>query len=288
VSGTDSKIQALISLLDDPDERVFSDIRKQLFMLGPSVIPFLENAWEKGFDPILQQRVENLIHAIQFSRVKDQLLVWKQSGAENLMEGALIVASYQYPEIDRQKVYDTLEDIRSDIWIELNNNLTSIETVKVINHILFDVYGFSGNTTNFHSPQNNYLNQAIESKKGNPLMLSVIYMYLARELNLPVFGVNLPEHFVLAYLDPFAADDTASDKNILFYINPFSKGSIFSKKEIEAFLKQLKIEDSDRFYLPCTNADMIQRMLRNLAYAFEKQGLPEKKEEIEQLLEVFS
>ena len=281
-------IEALISLLDDPDDRIFADIRDKIFTLGPNVIPFLENAWEKAFDPIMQSRVENLIHDIQFERVKTELKKWLRSGAENVVEGALIVASYQYPDIDRQKVYDLLDDIRADIWIELNNNLTSVEIVKLINHIFFEVHGFLGNTANFHSPQNNFINHVLESKKGNPLMLSVIYMYLAKELNLPVYGVNLPEHFVLAYLDPYAEIQTDENAKILFYINPFSKGTIFSRKEIESFLKQLKLENTPAYFLPCTHAAMIQRMLRNLAYAYEKMGSPEKQQEVEQLIEVFN
>src|SRR5436190_1968728 len=82
---------------------------------------------------------------------------------------------------------------------------------------------------------------------------------------IPVYGVNLPEHFVLCYKDEEAILPIFTEENqlrILFYINPFSKGDIFGKKEIDNFLKQLKIQTEQYYYEPCTNLDMIQRLIR--------------------------
>ena len=76
-----------------------------------------------------------------------------------------------------------------------------MEKVRVLNHIIFDVHGFSGNTANFHAPQNSYINNVLESKKGNPLSLSVLYAVIAQRLDVNIYGVNLPEHFILAYVE---------------------------------------------------------------------------------------
>ncbi|MFN5795737.1 MAG: transglutaminase-like domain-containing protein [Bacteroidota bacterium] len=279
-----NKINALVSLLDDPDDEIFSEIKSQLLTLGTEAIPFLENAWETSFDTTLQKRAEEIIHDIQYNSVSNELENWIKNGAVDLIEGVVAVARYQYPDLKTDAVKQQLNEIKNDIWLELNSNLTALEIVRVVNHIFFDIHGFTGNTTNFHAPQNSFINIVIETKKGNPLMLSILYIYLAEQLDLPIFGVNLPEHFVLAYTDNEQKKSDWKNADVLFYINPFSKGTVFSKKDIDQFLKQIKLEHNDSYYKPCDNVKMLERLLRNLSNSFDKIAYPQKAKEINNLL----
>ena len=169
----------------------------------------------------------------------------------------------------------------------MNDDLTAIEKVKVLNHILFEVHQFSGNITNYHAPQNSFINNVLESKKGNPLMLSVLYMLICKELNIPIYGINLPQHFVLAYLNDYAnlidVNNKTLSNNILFYINPFSKGLIFNQKDIDQFLKQLNLEAEAKYYIPCSNIEIVKRSLNNLIFSYEKLGYLEKVDELKGL-----
>lgn len=277
-----SEVQALISLLDDPDEEVFGHIKDKLLSMGNNIIPELESAWESSFDTIMQNRIENIIHKIQFENILKEIVKWVNSPEQDLLEGAMLISRYQYPDLDEKKIRKKIEQIKQDVWIEINHNLTALEKVKIINHIIFDVHSFGGNTSNYHAPQNSYINNVLESKKGNPLSLSILYTIVAQDLDLPIFGVNLPEHFILAYKDeeytPMESGDEAD--SILFYINPFSRGTVFGKKEIDAFLKQLKLTPDLAYYLPCSNADMIARMVRNLINSYDRLGYAPKKEEL--------
>jgi regulator of sirC expression with transglutaminase-like and TPR domain len=114
--------------------------------------------------------------------------------------------------------------------------------------------------------------------------LSILYIYLAEQLDLPIFGVNLPEHFVLAYTDNEQKKSDWKNADVLFYINPFSKGTVFSKKDIDQFLKQIKLEHHDSYYKPCDNVKMLERLLRNLSNSFDKIAYPQKAKEINNLL----
>lgn len=283
------ELTALISLLDDPDESVFQQVSMKFLSMGQEIIPALEDAWEHSFDTLIQNRIENIIHQIQFDLIKDALKQWSHPEDQNLLEGALLVARYQYPDIDFSKIKKQIEQIKHDVWLELNENLTALEKVKIINHILFDVHNFSGNTNNYHAPQNSYINNVLESKKGNPLLLSIIYTIVAQSLDIPIYGVNLPEHFILCYVDvehmSVPSVEGNEGGNILFYINPFSKGTVFGQKEIDAFLKQLKLEKLPSFYEPCSNLEIISRLLRNLIASYEKLGYPDKSEELKMLLQ---
>ncbi len=281
-----AEVSALISLLDDPDEEVYRHIKDKLLSMGIQVIPVLEDAWEHSFDTLIQSRIESIIHKIQFEKTLRDLTEWLKPGNQKLLDGALLIAKYQYPDIDEDKVRKHIDQIRQDIWLEINTNLTALEKVKVLNHIIFEVHGFSGNTTNYHAPQNSYLNNVLESKKGNPLSLSILYSIIAEDVGIPIFGVNLPEHFILAYIDETTLTEEGGleDAKVLFYINPFSKGSVFNKREIDSFLKQLKLDPQPSFYEPCSNADILRRLLRNLIISYEKLGYPNKIEELKQLL----
>src|ERR1035437_1291035 len=282
------ELNALLSSLDDADKDVFLHVREKLLSIGEQVIPVLENVWEQSFDTIIQTKIEGIIHNIQFNTTAQALKEWASTPEQNLLVGALHIAKYQYPDLNEDKLKRQIQQIRQDVWLELNDKLTALEQVKIINHILFEVHNFSGNTQNYHAPQNSYINNVLESKKGNPLSLSIIYTILAQSLDIPIYGVNLPEHFILCYVDlehtGLPAKAGNDDSNVLFYINPFSKGTIFGQKEIDAFLKQLKLEQIPSFYEPCSNLEIIKRLLRNLISSYEKLGYPDKSEELKILL----
>lgn len=283
---TETQIKALISLLDDTDNEVYNHIEGRLLNLGREAIPVLENAWASSFDALMQQRIEAIVHKIQFDSLKEDLKLWIHTQNDNLLSGAILIARYQYPDVDEEQVYQSLNKLKRDIWLEINENMTALEQINVINHVLFVRQSFSGNTANYHSPQNSFINSVLQSKKGNPLALSIIYIVLCQQLGFPVYGVNLPEHFVLAYIDK-VPQPTDQPPNVLFYINPFSKGTVFGKKDVDDFVGKLNMKTRNDYYLPCSNADMIQRMLRNLIISFQKLGDTEKVDELDSLLDLF-
>jgi len=281
------EVIALITLLDDPDEVIYVQVKDRFVVLGPPAIPHLETAWENSFDAIMQKRIENIIHTIQFETLEKALKNWAKDEQEDLLKGIILLARYQYADLDENKLRKQLGQIKQDVWLELNDDLTALEKVKIINHILFEVHNFSGNITNYHAPQNSFLNNVLESKKGNPLMLSVVYALICKELNIPVYGINLPQHFVLAYVNEHAnlidVNNKTLSNNILFYINPFSKGLIFNQKDIDSFLKQLNLDPDPKYYLPCSNVEIIKRCITNLVYSYEKLGYLEKVKELKRL-----
>lgn len=281
-----SEIDALVKLLDDPDDMIFSHVENRLLEYGPSVIGYLEAAWGESFNAVLQERIENIVHRIQFTSVKEDLNLWYQSGAFDLLQGALIINRYHYPDLDEQKVIMEIEDIKRDIWLQLHYEMSSIEKVKLINHIFYNQYGFSGNTKNHQDPHNSYISQVVESKKGNQISLAIIYATLAQKLDIPIYGVNLPQHFMLGYVDDAGNDEQGN--GVLFYINAFNKGAIIGKHDIDRFLKQLNLEPMPGFYAPCSNAEIMRRVLRNLISSYQHMGASEKIIELMELQEIIS
>ncbi len=283
-----NEIRALITLIDDPDEGIYTEVRNRIVSLGDEVVPVLERAWEyDDLGDLFRNRIEDILHTIHLGGVTDRLKAWKEGGCEDLLEGALIISRYRYPDMDEMKVKARLASVRQDIWLELNDHLTAFEKVRVFNHIFFQVHGFKGNKRNYHAPQNSYINEVLDSRKGNPLSLAIIYQVLAEDLGLPMRGVNLPNHFVLAYLDEESIGGADAGQEgeevVLFYVNAFSQGDILGRNEINEFLSKLNIDPRPSFFVPCSNLEIIRRQLNNLANSYQKMGDSERAEDLERL-----
>ncbi len=280
------EIESLIKLLDDPDREVSKLVEERLLSYGSEVIGFLENAWEQSFDAVLQERIENLIHHIQFQNVKRELELWHMSGNFDLLQGVITLNKFQYPDLDEQKIINQIEEIKREIWVEMMYDMSAVEKVKLINHVFYSTYRFTGNTTNYQDPQNSFISRVLESKKGNQISLAILYSIIAQKLDIPIYGVNLPQHFILAYLDE-AQEDEEWDNGVLFYINAFNKGFIFGRKDVDAFLKQLNLKPEKQFYEPCSNEEIIKRIIRNLIGSYSNLGSMDKVKELEELLDIF-
>src|SRR6202012_2642449 len=113
--------------------------------------------------------------------------------------------------IEFEKLKAEIEQIYYDVWVEMKVVEEEIpyEKIKQLNNAFFTKLKFTANTKNFHSVTNSMLNLVLETRKGNPISLCVIYMLVAQKLKMPIYGVNLPNLFILTY----KADDTQ------FYIN---------------------------------------------------------------------
>lgn len=288
----DSKsIVALVRLIEDPDEKIYDHVRDELMNCGSSVIPILESSWEtEDYGLVFQARIEQLIHEIQFSEIKKDLEQWIASPSKDLLAGAMIISRYQYPNLVEDDIHQKIQAIRKDIWLELSDDQTAYEKVRIFNKIFYGKYGFSGNSKDYHSPLNSCLNTVIQTKKGNPLSLCLVYSIIAQSLDMPIYGVNLPNHFILTYLDEdqmISFIDPTNKYGNLFYINAFSKGGMFDADEIRSFLKGIDKPELREYFEPCSNSAIVMRMLTNLINSFQQSGSAEKVNELLELRELF-
>jgi len=277
------EIKALVSLLEDPDELISIAVKNQLMQIGTDAIAEMEFAWENTLNIALQSKIEELIQDIQLEQVYRELRKWLDQGAIDMFKGACIIAKFHYPELKEKILTDQLQNIKKDIWLELNEQFTPLEKVRIINHVLYEIYQFGGDSSNYYSPQNYYINHVIESKKGNPVSLAIIYSTLAKELGIPVYGVNLPKNFILAYIDEF----NKNGNDVLFYINPYNKGAVLGKREIDFFLKQQNLTPHESYYKACNNGITAQRLIMNLINSYESMGLHDKVRKLKKLMAVF-
>ncbi len=279
-----AELKALISLVDEPNEALYLKVKERIFAYGPAALPQLESAWENAFDDGLQQRIVGLIHEIQQKQLYAELNEWVKFGYNDLLRGYMLISRFQYPDLDVEKITREVGQIIQQVWLELNNNLTALEKIKVINHIFYDINKFSGNTVNINSPDNFYLKNLLESRKGNPLSLGIFYLVIARSLKIPVYGVDLPRHFILTYIDETNDNKPSHQDEVLFYLNPFNKGAVFTRNEIELYIKQMKLSPEAAFFEPCSNIVIIKRLINGLIETYKMSGNQEKADDLSHLL----
>lgn len=278
---SESELKAMLYLLDDTDEQVVSTVAGRLLMEGSPVVPLLEQYWLSNQDPLRANRIEQIIRNIQNKELSAGFDKWLKSEDKSLLQACLLVSKIHYPGLDESLVVNFVEKIRMDAWMSLYNASNPHDKIKILNHIFFERYNFKGNSNDYHNPDNSLINRVIETRSGNPISLCNLYSIVAQRLGLPVFGVNLPQHFVLAYCDdshadpviPFNAPASISRSDygpVLFYINPFSRGQIFLHNNIRDFLQVIKVESQPAFFDTCHNVEILKRMLRNLHYAYQK------------------
>lgn len=265
-------ILALISMIDEPDPDIFHEISEKILQCGDDAMPYLEDAWERFPEEDMRLRLDALKQQIRFETLSEQLTTWAKEDSSNLLNAWMDITTFFRPDINKESVMSNITNIRKDIWLEMNENLTALEQVKVFNRIFYDIHSFKGNLDDYHNPDNSFIDKVLDKRAGNPLSISIIYMLVAQSVDLPIMGINLPEHFVLAYMGE--RFDTESMKihfdQPLFYINAFSGGAVFSSKEINEFLLKLGLEPMPDFFVPCSHTDIVIRMFNNLLIAYEQ------------------
>ena len=261
----EKELQALITLLDDSDPEVFDHVFSTLKNYGPVVIKQLEEAWENSFNPELQDRIEELIQSIQVEETFTAFQKWIDDGAKDLMDAALIIERIKYPERDRESFFQSIEKYKAEIWIEFTEYLTSLEKVSIINHILFQKGGFKGNMKKLHDIINNFMHILISSKKGNSFSLSILYQYLSQQTGLVLKPIVFPNHMILVGINVGTENFSEEQVNEQgFYIDPFSRGTVFSQKEINEFVQKVGLERDAKYYYPMSNELVIKTYLNNI------------------------
>ncbi len=285
------ELLALIRLLDEPDEKIFDTVGKKIIEYGTEAVPVLEDAWGYMTGKIELKRAEELIEQIRLENAFHQLEKWANGASDNLLEAFALISVFHQPDAPADALIEPVQKIYRDLWLEMNDELTALEKIRVVNHIFFDVYRFEGRQNEVADIHTYMLDNLLRTQRGNPFSLALLYLIVTQKLGLPVFGVNLPHHFILAYMDDTQLIKPVNnyiENEVLFYVNPFNRGTVFRKSEIELFIKQLNIKMQDSFFLPCDNLTVVRRFLNEIMIIYQKNHKPTKAEAVKYLLRAVS
>lgn len=277
-------IYSLISMLDEPDSRLYEEISDSITNLGSGVIPVLENYAENTFDPHILERVEELIHKIHSEGIINDILRWKGSETHDLIQLLQILSKYHFRGLDMVQLNERIAAMQKAIWLELNENLTSLECVRLVNHFVFQTWNLSPDSSNMLEPDLFFLNKVLDGKKAHPATLGAIYLGVCQRLTLPVFYVGLPENFILAYTSQPMFKPQSITGEILFYLNPLLEGVIFNKSEIERFLKKQEMTSKPHYFETADNLRVALLMLREMQKIYHGSGNHNRVSDVQRMI----
>lgn len=147
------------------------------------------------------QRLRELAVAIHARRTQQELAdeIAKKPADFDLLRASLLLSRVDNEEVEVDDYLKEVDQLVTDIEAEIDDEATEQERLEALNQFLFEQLGFHGSRTNYYHRSNSYMNEVIDDREGLPITLSVLYMELARRLDLKVVGVGLPGHFVVRF-----------------------------------------------------------------------------------------
>jgi regulator of sirC expression with transglutaminase-like and TPR domain len=282
------ELSALFHLIDDPDEEVFGAVSNRIIDYGKGIIPNLENLWENTISEGIQERIELLIHRLHYRDLTEDFIEWNKNTHQDLLTGALLVARFQYPELTNAQVFQEVEKLRRNIWLELNSYLTPLEQINVLTSILYNYFNLRGGETNYQNTDEFLINKQLETKRGNGISNGVLYLILSELLDVPVKAINIPRQFVLGYFKAEYDFERHTENPLYkteFFIDPLS-GHVFTHKDVDNYFKRINVPPVASYFKPISNKKIIQALLEEFGKCFDNDKNRYKQKELKMLSEL--
>ncbi|MEU3754420.1 transglutaminase-like domain-containing protein [Streptomyces olivoreticuli] len=116
--------------------------------------------------------------------------------------------------------------------------------------------GFRGSPADYRRLESSLLGEVLQRRRGLPILLSVVWMEVARRAGAPVYGVALPGHFVIGFGEPYGSHVLA---------DPFDGGRQLSEDEaglLVAGATGAPLEPS--MFSPAEPLEIVLRVLNNI------------------------
>lgn len=281
----DKEINALLQLVDDPDDEVFETVAAKIIRYGRQIIPKLETVWESTSDKLTQDRMELLIHQVRYNDLLEEVTEWSKNSNPDLLRGAILIAKYEYPDINIPALLAEFDQLRRSVWLELNNYLTPLEQVNVLNTIFYSHYKFIGNELTDRNIGNFFVNKLFDTKQGNSYSIGIVYLAICEILDIPIFAVEVPQQFLFAYIDTlysFFSNDPNGIQQIQFYLDP-TTGMAYTQTDLDNYIKKLKLNDKINNIIPISNKEIICKLIDQLSNCFQYKNEEVKILEIRQM-----
>jgi regulator of sirC expression with transglutaminase-like and TPR domain len=182
-----------------------------------------------------------------------------------LDRAALTIAVAEYPRLDVERYLQRLDQMAAELRPRLSPEEPAERLVAQLNAYLFGEQAFLGNSASYYDPRNSYLNEVLDRRTGIPITLSLVYMEVARRVNLPVEGVGMPGHFLVRCRG-------GSDELL---IDPFTGGAILTVQDCAERLREVyggTLRFTPDLLRSAGRREIASRMLANLKGAYLRRG----------------
>lgn len=276
---TKTEIESLIYLLDDPDPEVQVGVKKRFEELGEHAVPLLDEYRSDLINDSERSSVNDIIYNITIGSLFEDFSLLLEHGIDSprkLEEAVLLLCRFGNPTLRMRDYTDKLDMFARQISSDMAYTPSVREKMQILLQFVFRELRFRGDSKEYHDPENARLDRVIERRKGLPILLSMIVIFIGRRLSLPFYGVNMPIHFMLLYETP--------NQDVL--IDPFDGGTIVSYDQCYYFLKKNGIEPRAEHLQRSPEQDILARCIRNMIHSYSKSGDEKKVADLRDLLQM--
>ncbi len=273
----------LLYLLEDEDKEVYQNIHTKLTSYGTEVVPPLEQAYEESIrtdNELLEERLLRVLNKINYHSVTDGFRDWLKSEKRDLLQFMILIAQYQYRDLNERWVQENIEEMVSSIDFEINRYNPPLQSVSIINKFLYDTYEFSPVANRENADKHFAINHVLSAKKGVPTSIAIIYLIIASKLDIPISGIVVENNLILGYFKRHGGWKKPVPK-LHFYINPTDKGAIFTNNTLKDYLRKWKVPFQPSFNKPTCNLHIIKLVIEHLIQNYERAGQDTKMLEME-------
>ncbi|MFU8813006.1 MAG: transglutaminase-like domain-containing protein [Balneolaceae bacterium] len=274
-----SEIESLIYLLDDPDPTVQHGVKNRFMELGEQAVPLLDQFRCESVNEPEKKAINELIYNLTYGSVVEDFSDLVEAGIQDrraLEKAVFGLARFGNPTLRMLDYTRKLDRMAEEIGSDVAYTPSLKEKMHIVLQYIFREQRFRGDSKAYHSPDNAFIDRVIDRRKGLPIMLSLVVMFIGRRLHLPFHGVNMPIHFMLMY--------QTHNQEIL--IDPFDSGTLVTYDQCCYFLKKNGVEPRPEHLRKANEADILARCIRNLMHSFAKVHQEKKVEDLKALLQL--
>ena len=179
-----------------------------------------------------------------------------------LLEAAISIGQDAEPDMDLQTVLAEVDRLQVRLNQRLAGETDALRSLSVLNQFFYSELGFAGNLNNYYDPANSYLNHVLQTRRGIPISVAVLWLELANSIDLPAHGVSFPGHFLIkvllpqgqVVLDPLTGESFSAN-SLAERLEPFWE---------DAGIDAVEAAPLGLYLQAATPRSIVERMLRNL------------------------
>ena len=183
---------------------------------------------------------------------------------EGLLRGAIAVSMHALDDVSPERVEQQLRSLSERVRaLAASDQPSALQAA--LHQVLFVEEGFGGNSDKYYHALNSYVPAVVNTRRGLPILLSLVYKVVAEWAGLSVAGVNAPGHFMVRVR-------TETGWQI---VDPFYGGEILTRDEVFERLDRVAqrlLPQSDELLAAPTHMQWLYRIIGNLRQLFLTEG----------------
>jgi regulator of sirC expression with transglutaminase-like and TPR domain len=251
------------SLLEDESSVVQREVRREFERRGREGLPVLARIARHGGPRARAAARSALVHAGR-EKVARRMVKLACSPYADLERGLLLLSRFEEPGLDLRPYVLAIDAMAAEVLKRLDARTGLASRSKLLADYLGHELGYRGDADDYHHPDNVYLHRAIVRKRGLPLTLCALYLFVARRASIRAAPVALPGHVVLRV---YESDGRAT------LLDPFHGGTPLTDRDCLGYLAQHGLPFEPRWFDDASDLAIWARHVHNLRNSYRQRGL---------------